>query len=271
MNSIDLSDEDFSLFKKMTYDLLGIHLNSTKKHLVLYRLSSRIRDLGLTSFHQYFQYLKSAANSDLERRIFIEKIVTNETYFFRESEHFPLLLALVNRLFETQNHVRIWSAPCSSGEEPYTISMVMQDKFVGLKGKSFQILGTDVSDKVLSVAIEGIYPKEAILEKTPKKYLRFFAPVSKTEWVVNDEIKSKVAFRNTNLIRDRYPLKSPVDIIFCRNLLIYFDEQTKKKLLTNFHAHLSKNGLLFLGHSESIYRMNEYYSHLGSTVYQKIG
>ena len=267
---MDISNEDFVLFQKEVYSLLGITLNDSKKQLVVSRLSSRINELGLQSFRDYYTYLKSLKSSDEEIKRFTEKMVTNETYFFRESKHFDILSALAVEHYKKNFHLRIWSAPCSTGEEAYSIAMTMNEVVKKNPGKSFDVLATDVSEKVLQTAKLGRYKKQSVESKVPEDFKKYFKNISDEEYQVDEKIQARIKFKCVNLVHDRFPLKMPIDIIFCRNLFIYFNDETKQTVVKRFHEHLSKSGFLFIGHSENLMSMADMFKLLGGTVYQKV-
>lgn len=274
---MELSDQEFELFQKLTYGLLGIKLHESKRALIVSRLSARLRDLKLESFLEYLYFIKNDPRGDSELINFINRITTNETYFFREDKHFDYLTTtLLPKLVEHKKNegvtkLRIWSSACSTGEEPYTLAMVIHDYFKGKGGVDLKILATDISTRVLSHAQNGIYLKKDVEEKVPKAFAgKYFTPVSSDEVRVTPELRNLVTFKRLNLLDDRYPIKSHLDVIFCRNVMIYFDDAMKRHVLSMFKNYLASHGHLFVGHSENLFSYADLFTSRHSTIYTKV-
>lgn len=271
----DLTDREFLLFRELIYRETGINLSDKKKKLIVARLSKRLRALGLESFTGYYQYLKESPEADNEIVNLINRVTTNKTDFFREMHHFDFLrqdlfprMAAAGRKTGSRR-LRIWSAGCSSGEEPYSLAMTALEAFKAERGWDIRILATDLDTEILQKAIAGSYPAQA-LAPVPRDYVSRYFSRTGENYVVGDACKSIVAFRKLNLISGTFPMKHPFDIIFCRNVIIYFDAKTKDALLTRYHSHLKNDGHMFIGHSESLMHMKDKFRFLKHTVYQKV-
>ncbi|HLE10717.1 MAG: hypothetical protein A2504_02560 [Bdellovibrionales bacterium RIFOXYD12_FULL_39_22] len=273
----EITDREFKVFQDMTLKLLGIKLQEHKRTLVISRLSARLRDLKLESFSDYINYLEKSDNAGAELDKFINKITTNETYFFRETQHFDFL---ANKAFPSieekiksgkKNSLRIWSSACSSGEEPYSIAISALEYFKGMRGVDIKILASDINTDVLKKAQTGQYRREDILKKVPKSLSdKYFQTPSEGIMQVKDEVRRLVTFKRINLLDSRYPLKNRLDIIFCRNVMIYFDESTKKHIMEMFHQNLEDSGFLVIGHSENLFAYTNLFAPMKNTVYSKV-
>jgi chemotaxis protein methyltransferase CheR len=257
------TDKDFTYLSKLAGELAGISLSSGKRELIYGRLAKRLRALDLNNFKEYCALLKDedAEGCKEERTHFINSITTNVTSFFRENHHFEymadtLLPELIRKKSaQSQPRLRIWSAGCSSGKEPYSIAMVLKECIPDIERWNAKILATDLDSNILEVAKEGVYPKEHIQEISSIK--------------VSNEAKELVTYRKLNLTEE-WPMKGPFDIIFCRNVTIYFDRDTRVKLLDSFAEYLDDEGHLFVGHSESLFGLTQRFSTVGRTIHRKI-
>ena len=273
--SFDLTDKEFKLFQELIYRETGINMSDKKKKLVVARLSKRLRALNLANFTQYYEFLSDSENADKELVNLINRVTTNKTNFFRENHHFEFLSKeLLPRLIaqgETSGarRLRIWSAGCSSGEEPYTLAMVINEAFKARRGWDIKILATDLDTEILQTAINGVYPTQ-LVSPIPKDYLIRYFSRDAQGYRVNQNLRSMIAFRKLNLMSPAFPMKQPFDIIFCRNVIIYFDAPTKEVLLDKFHYHLKTGGHIFIGHSESLMHMKTKFKYLKHTIYQKV-
>ena len=275
-NKFELSDEEFEQFRRIIYRSTGIHLSKKKKTLVISRLSKRLRALNLADFSQYYRYLKENHNSSDELVHMINRITTNKTEFFRERSHFDflredLLPHMIKKADKSgiARRLRIWSAGCSTGEEPYSIAMTIQEAFRGKQGWDIKILATDVDTEVLRKGITGVYSPNKVVD-VPSEYLKRYFERQDDGYHVKEGIKSMVVFRRLNLIREIYPMKGPFDIIFCRNVIIYFDRDTKKRLMERFYQYLKDGGFIFMGHSESLMDMKDRFRYIKNTIYKKV-
>jgi chemotaxis protein methyltransferase CheR len=272
MYLIELNDRDFEKFRDLVYAEAGIKLSDLKKALLQARLSRRLRALGIKSYTEYYTYLMD--NYENEKIEFINSLTTNKTDFFRENRHFEFMKEIVLPAYEGKNEIKIWSAGCSTGEEPYTIAMTMNDYYSGIKkAQNFKILATDIDTRVLESAREGVYKWETVDEiplPTLKKYFSRGKGENQGVFKIKDILKKNIYFRRLNLLDQVYPMKGQFDIIFCRNVIIYFDKDTQRRLFAKFASHLAEDGYLFIGHSENISGITDRFRLIGSTIYQKV-
>lgn len=268
------SDTDFRNLAQFAYDQAGIALSDSKRNLVYSRLSRRLRTLGLSSFREYREYL-AANGSELEP--FINAISTNLTKFFREIHHFDHFRTHVAVPFAQATNgasgrrLRVWSAGCSTGEEPYTIAVVLKREIRDVKRHDVRILATDIDTEVLAKGTRGEYPISSI-DDVPKTYREFFQSAAgdrrSTAVIMNPEAQSLVTFRRLNLM-EAWPFSGRFDAIFCRNVMIYFDGPTKAALVDRFTQQLLPGGWLYIGHSESLIGVHPGLKLVGRTVYRR--
>lgn len=254
-----ITDREFALFQSLIYEQAGIHLRPVKKALLVGRVSRRLRQLGLDSFLKYHRYLKEEPKEIVK---LLDLICTNETQFFREPKQFEYLEdVIIPRWIEMakagkrSRHIRIWSAGCSTGEEPYSIAMMLLYRLRPEDGWKIDIIASDLSTKVLDIARSGVWPIERS-EHIPKKLLKKFMlrGVGPSDGVMKarPELARTINFRRVNLNSDRYPFHGLFDLVFCRNVLIYFDAASKKKVVEKLLDRMAFDGYLFLGHSEGL-------------------
>lgn len=266
-----LQDHEFQMLVHYIRDNFGINLDQ-KKILVEGRLSLHIHEAGFESYRDYFEHVFSD-KSGAQVSNLITRLTTNHTFFMREEVHFQFLkqriLPEIGRN-SAERDIRIWSAGCSSGEEPYTIAMTLYDHLGFNKDQwDKRILATDISTKALEQARQGKYAASA-LEKLPPHWLsRYFRRASDGEYAVADELRDEVIFRSLNLIQDVFPFKKKFHVIFCRNVMIYFDKKTRNELIQRFYDATEPGGYLFIGHTESIDRDETPYTYLQPAIYQK--
>lgn len=252
-----MTDEEFLLFRDCIYSHCGIFFDNESKYLLEKRLARRLTTLNLSSFRDYYHYLKYNRKKDQELMDIMDILTTNETYFFREAfqlkaftdEILPELLKI--KKMHGDNTLRIWSAGCSTGEEPYSIAMLL----LGLKefcGWKVEIIATDISQRVLQVARRGIYGKSSF-RATEDYYVKRFFSQQDDGLRINDDVRGMVSISHLNLFdSQRMMMLGRMDIIFCRNVIIYFDSIAKKQVVESFHSALHDGGFLLLGHSESL-------------------
>jgi chemotaxis protein methyltransferase CheR len=274
---LPLTDGDFRFVSALVYDTFGIRLTEQKRSLIAGRLSKRVRQLGYSSFHDYFAKLRDD-RSGAELSELINRVTTNHSFFFRERDHFDVLAqdilpgladACVGRVGAS---IRIWSAGCAAGEEPYTLAMILRDvlsKRPGGGSVDASILATDVSMDALLEAKSGVYA-EARLKELPKAYRSaFLQPAGPDAWAVTDDIKAMVLFKRLNLMTEPYPFKSKFDVVFCRNVMIYFDVPSRATLVRSIHRVVKPGGWFFIGHSESLPRDTCPFSYVRPATYRK--
>lgn len=271
MNGImKLSQTDYIRMVKYINKNYGINLDK-KQHLIEGRLVNLIQEKGFHSFEEYFNYVLSGDSKE-DLAVLVNKLTTNHTYFMREKEHFEFFEGIVLpwiREEAADRDIRIWSAGCSSGEEPYTLAMIIKH-FLGSKEKGYdkKILATDINHEVLIRAINGIYRKQEV-EDLPNVFQQeFFTKINQTQYQVKESLKSEVIFRIFNLM-DEFPFRRKFHVIFCRNVMIYFDHAVKKNLVQKFYNMTERGGYLFIGMSESLERKELPYEYVMPSVYRK--
>jgi len=267
-----LQDREFNNFKEIIYREAGIKLSDLKKALVQARLSRRIRLLNLTSYDEYYEYL--IEHYEDEKVHFINSITTNKTEFFREKKHFDFMMDSALPAIEASgaNEIRIWSAGCSTGEEPYTIALTVLEYFGTRRKPVIKILATDIDTQVLEKAQAGIYTDDqtdTVPESLMQKYFLKKDSDGSLFYKVKDSVKQLVFFRHLNLHSEQYPMTKQFDIIFCRNVIIYFDKLMQVKLFSRFRNYLKDTGYLMIGHSENISSITDDFILMGNTIYRK--
>lgn len=266
MNSI-FTSRDFDRVRKLIYAHAGISLSDSKQELVYSRLSRRLRATGIKTFSEYLVLLEN--NNAAEWESFTNSLTTNLTSFFREPHHFPILAEHL-RSIAGKHPITMWCSAASTGEEPYTMAMTVIDT-LGHDASKVTILATDLDTKVLETAKAGVYPDERVSKLDPELVKRFFlrGTGAQTGFVrVRPELRDMISFRQINLLHQDWHIRPPLDVIFCRNVMIYFDKQTQLDILKKFVPLLRSNGLLFAGHSESFHQADEYFKLRGKTVYE---
>jgi chemotaxis protein methyltransferase CheR len=264
-----MTDENFTFLSGIAYDISGIVLGDQKKELVYSRVARRIRKLSLLSFDQYCQFLDK--NREAETNEFINSITTNLTSFFRESHHFEYLVTSVIPEWKKSKigkPIRIWSSACSTGPEPYSIAITL-NKNMAVKNFDIKILATDLDSDVLAKGRIGEYSLNEV-EQLPKEYLSNFIKNGSTgKSMVKPGIKKMVTFNRLNLLGP-WPMKLSFDVIFCRNVVIYFNKETQKELFDRLADSLSDGGYLFIGHSETLHGVSDRFELIGRTIYKKV-
>jgi chemotaxis protein methyltransferase CheR len=259
---------DFERIRSMLYKHSGIKLNDSKMDMVYSRLARRLRATGLKTFQDYLARVEKKQDDEWE--VFINSLTTNLTAFFREPHHFPLLKTHVLGL--RKRPLRIWCSAASTGEEPYTIAMTMVEAFNSYK-PPVEIVATDIDTNVLTKAKAGIYPIDRVEKLPPEILKRFFLRGSgnnANNVKVRTELCDLISFRQLNLLDSQWPIKGPFDVIFCRNVMIYFDKDTQYQILKRFAPMLEPQGLLFAGHSESLHHASDLFKLRGQTVYELV-
>ena len=269
----DISDHNFRRFSKLIHESCGINLHDGKKELVRARLGKRMREIGCSSFNKYFRIIQNDANGE-ELVNMLDAVSTNLTSFFREEQHFQFLKETVFPSYEKSGirMLRIWSAGCSSGEEPYSLSIWLKDNLGGSLPVDTRIIATDINTKVLAQAARGVYPANQ-LQKIPKYQLRryFQRGIGKQNgfFRVKQEIKDLVEFRRQNLTT-LFDFESRFDVIFCRNVMIYFNRESREELIRKATACLRDDGYLMVGHAESLTGINHKLTYIQPSVYRKL-
>ena len=266
----EFSDEDFHSLRDLVRDLSGITLSDAKRELVYGRLSRRLRVLGLTSFRQYRRLLVGARR-DMELAEFTNALTTNLTSFFREKHHFEILR---DHVLASGRRIRIWSAGCSTGEEPCSIAMAIAEALPDWQREDIRILATDLDTSVLMRANAGLYAEERLATLSPERRERFFKREEEEDgrvfWRFDPALAGLITYRPLNLMHP-LPMRGPLDAIFCRNVIIYFDKPTQRSLFSRIAPLQAPGGYLFLGHSESLINVSEAYESIGRTVHRRRG
>ncbi len=273
---VELSPASFARFAQYITGELGIKMPESKLTMVQSRLLRRVRKLGLSSVDEYAEYFFDSAHGD-EREHFINAITTNKTDFFREPQHFDFLRTTVLPAFggtgRQAGRFKAWSAGCSSGEEPYTLAMVLAEYARPRPGFDFAILGTDISTKVLAAARSGIYQEAQIVPVEPelrKRYLRRGNSTTERVARIVPELRQKISFHQLNFMDEDYGVKDIFDVVFFRNVMIYFDTATQERVINKLCRNLAPGGYLFAGHSESLASLDVPLKSLKASVYRKM-
>lgn len=263
------------LFCEYLYKNMGIYVENSKKNLLAQKLSKLMHDSGIPNSGEYYHFIVSPPISERQKELknkFLDTVTVHKTNFFRENNHFEFIQRNINKIIDespsvkSTGELRVWSAACSTGEEAYTLSMLLKEILPGnIRAK---ILATDISPDSIRKALDGVYkfgPEDNITNYYINKYF------NKTgdSWIISDEIRNYITFRLFNLMSP-FPFKNPFDIIFCRNVMIYFDTEVQEKLVNNFYTALSRQGLLFIGHSESLIKIKHPFTYFEPTIYKKI-
>jgi chemotaxis protein methyltransferase CheR len=263
----DFTRSDFERVRALIYQRAGISLADSKQEMVYSRLARRLRATGIVSFGRYLDDLEAGRLGE-EWESFTNALTTNLTSFFREAHHFPLLAEHVMKLREQP--ITIWCSAASTGEEPYSIAMTVCEAFNSLT-PPVQIIATDIDTNVLNTGSNGVYAIDRIDKMSPERARRFFLR-GKGEQAgmvrVRPELRQLVTFKQLNLLADKWPLTGQFDVIFCRNVMIYFDKATQRKILSRFVPLMKPNALLFAGHSENFLYVSESLKLRGKTVYE---
>jgi chemotaxis protein methyltransferase CheR len=271
-NVVVITDKEFKQLAEFIEKHYGIHLKSEKKALVSGRLHNVLLEQNFKSFTEYFEYVVSDKTNQAVTTL-LNKITTNHTFFMREVDHFHFFQEqiLPNLRTNIKNHdLRVWSAGCSTGEEPYTLAMIIHDFFGKEKGLwDTKLLATDISDRALTKAKMGQYSNDQITALPTLWRTNYVKKLDEEKSQIIDKIRNDVIFRKFNLMEEIFPFKKRFQVIFCRNVMIYFDHQTKVDLVNRFYEHLEPGGYLFIGHSESLNRLTTKLKYIRPAIYRK--
>jgi len=262
----NFSTADFERVRKLIYQHAGISLSPVKQDMVYSRLARRLRATGKNTFSEYLDMLERGGTDEWER--FVNSLTTNLTSFFREPHHFPIFADHLNKL-GSKRPIRIWCSAASTGEEPYSIAMTVLETF-GANVSHVSIFASDLDTNVLATAQKGVYPIDRVEKISPERLKRFFlkGAGSQEGYVsVRPELKRLIEFQRVNLLEPNWPVRGSLDVIFCRNVMIYFDKPTQHKILSRFAPLMQPDGLMFAGHSESFLHAADLFKSLGKTVY----
>ena len=269
----EFHDADFQALRALVKQMTGIALADSKRELVYGRISRRLRALSLSSFGAYRELLESGDRSELVA--FCNALTTNLTSFYRESHHFDYLrdqvLAPLRNAARCGDRIRLWSSACSSGEEPYSMAMTVIETIPDWQKWDIKILATDLDSDILARAKRGIYTADRLKGVDSTRQSRFFTEIKEgaaTAYQVTPELAQLVTFKQINLMND-LPMRGPLDVIFCRNVVIYFDKETQRALFTRIAKVQRSGNFLMLGHSETLFKVTDDYSSIGKTIYRR--
>lgn len=267
------TDKHFDVLRNLVREHTGIALSDIKKELVYGRLSRRLRKLNMGDFDSYLKLLKKDGNDELGD--FVNSVTTNLTSFFREDHHFQYLqttlLPMLMSRRKDNRRIRIWSAGCSTGQEPYSIAMVVRETVPNIDNWDIKILATDIDTNVLATAEQGVYDPKKVEGVSKTRLQRWFmkGKGDKSDLVrVKPELRELITFRQLNLLKG-WPMQGLFDVLFCRNVVIYFDKDTQRVLFDRFANTLEEDAHMFIGHSESLFKVTDRFELLGKTIHKK--
>lgn len=273
--TITIEPRYVDLFSEYLYKNMGIYIEESKKSLLAQKLTKLITESGIENSGEYYHFIVSPPISERQKDLknkFIDTVTVHKTNFFRENHHFEFIQNHILEILENSQSVkqtgelRVWSSACSTGEEAYTLSMLFKE--ILPKGVHAKILATDISPDSVRKALNGVY-KFGPEDNITNYYINKYFIKNENSWTITDEVKNSVTFRLFNLM-DSFPFKNPFDIIFCRNVMIYFDKEVQEKLINKFYDGLGKKGFLFIGHSESLIQIKHNFNYFEPTVYNKL-
>lgn len=263
------------MFCDYLYSNMGIFTEPGKKNLLAQKLSKLMQDAGVANAGEYYHFIVSPPITERQKELknkFLDTVTVHKTNFFRENNHFEFMQRNIASIIDEipsirySNEIRVWSSACSTGEEAYTLAMLLKEILpANVRPK---ILATDISPQSIKRALEGVY-KFGPEDNITNYYINKYFTKSGNEWTISSELKNLVTFRLFNLM-ESFPFKNPFDIIFCRNVMIYFNKEVQEKLVNNFYKALSKKGILFIGHSESLIQIKHEFTYFEPTIYKKV-
>jgi len=272
---VEISDQEFKSLRDLIYNNIGINLSDEKKNLMMGRFQKILRARNFSTFKEYYDFVSKDSSGEALSEL-ANSISTNHTFFYRENDHFEYFLKTVlpevtsTLVSQGSKDLRIWSAGCSSGEEPYDLMMLMLEYFGNdYKNWTAGILATDISEKALNIARKGVYSADRI-HNLPELYKKKYFKKAGNEFEIIDNIKNEVVFRRFNLMNPVFTFKKKFNTIFCRNVMIYFDEPTRIELVNKFYNLLVPGGYLFIGHSETLKRDTHNFQYIKPAVYKKV-
>jgi len=267
----EITDAEFKRIRNYIREHYGINMSDEKKSLIYSRLRTTLINRGFTDFTQYFDFL---INGKSEEAItdFVNRVTTNHTFFMRETDHFDYfrdtLLPQLEASKASEKEIRLWCAGCSSGEEPNTLQMILLDHFRG-KSWNTEILATDISSQILDKAVHSVYPDDKVATLPDAWLKKYFRKFDENSSAVVDSVKQNITYRKFNLMEPKYPFKKKMHVIFCRNVMIYFSNESRNEVVQRFYDSLDSGGYLFIGHSESLTHTNTNFKYVIPAVYKK--
>lgn len=272
--TIPIDPKYLDLFCEYLHKNLGIYIEENKKSLLAQKLSKLMIEDGIQNSGEYYHFIVSPPITERQKDLknkFLDTVTVHKTNFFREINHFQFLEKNISNILAEipsinfNNEIRVWSSACSTGEEPYTLAMVFKE--ILPPNIRVKILATDISPQSIRKALDGTY-KFGPEDNITNYYINKYFTKDDSHWRISEEIKNLVTFRLFNLV-DPFPFKNPFDIVFCRNVMIYFDKEVQEKLVNNFYHSISKKGFLFIGHSESLIQIKHQFTYFEPTIYKK--
>jgi chemotaxis protein methyltransferase CheR len=276
--SLHLTDSQFELFKELVKRECGIELKESKRAVFVHRLTKRIREKGLSSFEEYYDYVMNPLAGKIEMDYLLDAITTNKTSFFREEDHFIFMQNVIlpimeqRRLANPNFFLRIWCAGCSSGEEAYSIAMTLIEYFGRFRPNEGRILATDLSEKSIAKALSGTYRRKDISGLSSVRRRAFFERIEENGEVyysVSKYVRNLIEFHRFNLVGRAYPFRHKFDIIFCRNVLMFLDIESKKKIIQRFYDNLKVGGYFITGMAENYSRLHPGFTQLKNSIFLK--
>jgi len=271
-----MTDREFRQLRELVYERLGINLTEKKRSMLIGRLQKLLRTSSFKNFQDYYEYLVNDSSMTAMTEL-INRVTTNYSFFYRGKSHFeffiqsalPEVVASLRK--RNSRDLRVWTAGCSTGEEPYMLAILMREFFGNEYGMwDGGILATDISEKVLNFALQGVYPEDRTKEIPVQLKNKYLNRLNDGQLAIKDSIRREVIFRKFNLKNTHYPFQKPFQIIFCRNVMIYFDKQTRDTLLHRFYEATEPDGYLFIGHSETLGREQNLYKYIMPAVYRRL-
>lgn len=267
---IPFGDREFNQVRAIIQEMTGINMGVSKRQLLYRRLTTRLKALNMDSIPQYLELLRSGNATEIEQ--FTNAVTTNLTSFFRENHHFEylantILPEVVRQKSSGNKRLRIWSAGCSTGEEPYSLAMTLRESMPDLASWDAKVLCTDLDTNVVATAAAGLYAENRV-EKVPAAYMRKWFSKKGDLYEARSELKALLTFKQLNLMNE-WPMRGKFDAIFCRNVVIYFDKPTQRVLMKRYAEILEEGGFLILGHSESLFKVSDQFELIGKTIYRK--
>jgi chemotaxis protein methyltransferase CheR len=262
------TDADFDRIQSLIYQRAGINLHDGKHAMVYSRLSRRLRETGYTSFNEYLGWLQNHDGPEWQE--FVNALTTNLTSFFREHHHFEILADYLKKR-SSGGVCRVWCNAASTGEEPYSLAITLMESMSSRQG--YQLVASDIDSKVLASAEKGVYRLDGLKDIGEERLQRFFmrgTGANEGMVRVKPELRQSIQFINVNLIKDGWPFQEPFDVVFCRNVMIYFDGKTQRQVLQRIHRAMNPGGLLFAGHSENFSESRDLFVLRGKTVYERV-
>ncbi|MDR1648066.1 MAG: chemotaxis protein CheR [Zoogloeaceae bacterium] len=265
----ELRPADFERVRKLIYARAGISLSPSKQDMVYSRLARRLRAKGMKNFSDYLDFLEKGRDAG-EWELFVNSLTTNLTSFFREPHHFPMLAEHLKKIAARRKQISIWCCAASTGEEPYSIAMTVAETFAAGSGVQVNCLCSDLDTQVLATAEKGIYSADRVARIPAAQLQRHFQKMTDGNYSANAELRRMMRFTRINLLEANWPVRGTLDVIFCRNVMIYFDKPTQYKILSRFAPLMQPDGLLFAGHSENFLHAADLFRSLGKTVYERV-